>query len=30
MANGIDDPEYGEFPLKAFLGFEVEDDGPGR
>ena len=30
MANGIDDPEYGEFPFNAFLGFEVEDDGPGR
>jgi len=30
MANGIDDPEHGEFPFNAFLGSEVEDDGPGR
>lgn len=30
VASGIDDPDYGEFPLKAFLGLEIEDGEPGQ
>jgi acyl-CoA thioesterase len=26
---GTNPPEYGDFPLKQFLGMEVIDDGPG-
>jgi len=30
MENGVDDPDYGGFPLKAFLGLEIEDGDPGQ
>ena len=30
VGSGIDDPDYGEFPLKAFLGLEIEDGEPGQ